>query len=184
LEGPRTQRRVPELCVAICSGRRGASFLAEGFLRAIQAARRRIEPTGESWATLDQKLFPLLKVRIEANRAKAKQSPYETIKAGNASCTGLSILLIDACRAVGVPERLLPWYSQHVELRVEELKAEEPAHLAWATRHLEPDHKRSRAACKLGMALASEINRRREAAKRALQDHGQITGRIGRPSST
>lgn len=58
-------------------------------------------------ATLNQKLFPLLKVRFEANRAKANQSPYETLKAGNASCTGLSILLIDACRAVGVPARFV-----------------------------------------------------------------------------
>jgi predicted esterase len=65
-----------------------------------------IAQPGTAGATLNQKLFPLLKVRFAANRAKANQSPYETIEAGNASCTGLSILLVDACRAVGVPARL------------------------------------------------------------------------------
>lgn len=34
------------------------------------------------------------------------QSPYESIEAGYASCTGLAILLVDACRAVGVPARI------------------------------------------------------------------------------
>ncbi|MEX0642359.1 MAG: transglutaminase domain-containing protein [Pirellulales bacterium] len=65
-----------------------------------------IEQPGKARVALNQKLFPLLKVRFAADRAKANQSPYETIEAGNASCTGLSILLVDACRAVGVPARL------------------------------------------------------------------------------
>jgi hypothetical protein len=56
---------------------------------------------------LNQKIFPLLKVRFSADRPKANQSPYETIEANRASCTGLSVLLIDACRAVGVPARLV-----------------------------------------------------------------------------
>jgi hypothetical protein len=61
---------------------------------------------GKAGAALNQKLFPLLKVRFAADRAKANQSPNETIEAGNASCTGLSVLLVDACRAVGAPARL------------------------------------------------------------------------------
>jgi pimeloyl-ACP methyl ester carboxylesterase len=65
-----------------------------------------IDQPSKAAVTLNQKLFPLLKVTFKADRAKANQSPYETIEAGNASCTGLSILLVDACRAVGVPARL------------------------------------------------------------------------------
>ncbi len=33
-------------------------------------------------------------------------SPFQVIAAGFASCTGLSIFLIDALRSVGVPARL------------------------------------------------------------------------------
>lgn len=40
-------------------------------------------------------------------RPKPDQSPYESIEAKFASCTGLSILLIDACRAVGLPARFV-----------------------------------------------------------------------------
>jgi len=39
-------------------------------------------------------------------RPKSDQSPYESIAARYASCTGLSVLLADACRAVGIPARL------------------------------------------------------------------------------
>ena len=58
-------------------------------------------------AVLNQKVFPLLKVRYSTQRPKADQSPYESMKSGTASCTGLSVLLIDACRAVGVPARFV-----------------------------------------------------------------------------
>ena len=58
-------------------------------------------------ARLNQKLFPLINVRYSTQRPKADQSPYESIKSGTASCTGLSVLLIDACRAVGIPARFV-----------------------------------------------------------------------------
>jgi hypothetical protein len=58
-------------------------------------------------AILNQKLFPAVNVQYSTKRPKADQSPYESIEAGLASCTGLSILLIDACRAVGVPARFV-----------------------------------------------------------------------------
>jgi hypothetical protein len=54
---------------------------------------------------LNSKLFAKLKVRFSTQRKKAQQSPTETIKQGLASCSGLSILLIDACRSVAVPAR-------------------------------------------------------------------------------
>lgn len=61
----------------------------------------------EAAAILNQQIFPLLKVRYSTERRKADQSPYESIRTGLASCTGLSVLLIDACRAVGVPARFV-----------------------------------------------------------------------------
>jgi hypothetical protein len=55
---------------------------------------------------LNQKLFPLLKARYSTERKRPDQSPTETIASGKATCSGLSILLVDACRAVGVPARV------------------------------------------------------------------------------
>lgn len=56
---------------------------------------------------LNQKVFPVLNVKYSTARPKADQSPTESIKAGLASCSGLSVILIDACRAVGVPARFV-----------------------------------------------------------------------------
>ena len=61
----------------------------------------------EAAAILNQKVFPMVEVIYSTQRPKADQSPYESIEAGMASCTGLSVLLIDACRAVGVPARFV-----------------------------------------------------------------------------
>jgi transglutaminase-like putative cysteine protease len=66
-----------------------------------------IDSPGKAAAMLNQQVFPLVKVRYSTGRPKADQSPYESIKAGTASCTGLSVILIDACRAVGVPARFV-----------------------------------------------------------------------------
>ncbi len=56
---------------------------------------------------LNQTIFPAFKVQYSTKRARADQSPSESMSSGLASCTGLSILLIDACRAVGVPARFV-----------------------------------------------------------------------------
>jgi pimeloyl-ACP methyl ester carboxylesterase len=55
---------------------------------------------------LNETIFPKLKVRYSKERKQPHQSPKETIEQGKATCTGLSILLSDACRSVGVPARL------------------------------------------------------------------------------
>ena len=47
-----------------------------------------------------------LKVDYSTKRKKADQSPYESMDTHMASCTGLSILLNDAFRAVGIPSRV------------------------------------------------------------------------------
>jgi len=61
----------------------------------------------EATAILNQKVFPMVNVKYSTQRPKADQSPYESIDASMASCTGLSVLLIDACRSVGVPARFV-----------------------------------------------------------------------------
>lgn len=60
---------------------------------------------GQAAAMLNQKIYGMFNVRYSTKRGKADQSPYESIESGLASCSGLAVLLIDACRAVGVPAR-------------------------------------------------------------------------------
>jgi predicted esterase len=61
----------------------------------------------EAAQALNAALFNKLKVKYSTQRNRPDQSPSESIKTGMASCTGLSILLIDACRSVGVPARIV-----------------------------------------------------------------------------
>jgi predicted esterase len=58
-------------------------------------------------ARLNQRVFPEFKVQYSTKRKRADQSPSESIESGLASCSGLSILLIDACRSVGIPARFV-----------------------------------------------------------------------------
>lgn len=58
-------------------------------------------------AKLNQEVFKQLKVKYSTKRRRADQGPSETMESGLASCTGLSILLIDACRACGIPARFV-----------------------------------------------------------------------------
>ncbi len=60
---------------------------------------------GEAARRINEQLFKLTNVKYSTARKKADQSALETMESGLASCTGLSILLIDGCRAVGVPVR-------------------------------------------------------------------------------
>ncbi|MDG2012361.1 MAG: transglutaminase domain-containing protein [Pirellulaceae bacterium] len=61
---------------------------------------------GEAAQKLNRELFPLVNVKYSTSRKKANQSPSESMQQNVASCTGLSIILTDACRSVGVPSRL------------------------------------------------------------------------------
>jgi len=61
----------------------------------------------EAVMKLNAELFPKLKVGYSTQRKLPNQSPKESIDQGKASCTGLSILLSDACRAVGIPTRVV-----------------------------------------------------------------------------
>ncbi len=66
-----------------------------------------LQTPGEATVKLNNEIWDMVNVKYSTKRPKADQSPYESIEAGLASCTGLSILLIDACRAVGVPARFV-----------------------------------------------------------------------------
>lgn len=59
----------------------------------------------EAAERLNRSIFKELKVVFSQRRRRPDQSPFESMESGLASCTGLSILLVDACRAVGVPAR-------------------------------------------------------------------------------
>lgn len=62
--------------------------------------------TGEAAQALNREFFDLINVHYHTGRKRANQSPSESIKLGMATCTGLSIILVDACRAVGIPARI------------------------------------------------------------------------------
>jgi hypothetical protein len=61
----------------------------------------------EAAQKLNSTIFQKLNVRYSTARKKPNQSPKESIETGLASCSGLSVLLADACRAVGVPARVV-----------------------------------------------------------------------------
>lgn len=57
---------------------------------------------------INDSLPDMLNVHFHATkRKKPDQSPYESMELTWASCTGLSILVVDACRAVGIPARIV-----------------------------------------------------------------------------
>ncbi len=64
--------------------------------------------------TLNRELFKKINVHYNLARKRNNQSPQESIEQGKATCTGLAIILVDACRAVGVPARIagVPQWAQ------------------------------------------------------------------------
>lgn len=59
----------------------------------------------EAAQLLNQHFFDKIGVHYDTGRKRANQSPKESIELGKASCTGLSIILVNACRAVSIPAR-------------------------------------------------------------------------------
>jgi len=69
----------------------------------------------EACRALNEQLFRILNVKYSTKRRVPDQGPVETMQTGVATCTGLSILLVDACRSVGVPARIAGtplWYDK------------------------------------------------------------------------
>jgi hypothetical protein len=59
----------------------------------------------EAAQILNREIFKLLKVHYNPGRRRPNQSLKESMATGKATCTGLSIILVNACRAVGIPAR-------------------------------------------------------------------------------
>ncbi len=55
---------------------------------------------------LNTELYKKVNVKYSTQRKAPNQSPQESMAQTTASCTGLSIILCDACRAVGIPARI------------------------------------------------------------------------------
>jgi len=82
------------------------NWRADFHRRFIKIARRS-KSIDQAVIALNKYVFETLKVSYSADkRPKPDQSPYESIQAHYASCTGLSILLVDALRSVGIPARI------------------------------------------------------------------------------
>ena len=62
---------------------------------------------GEAAQVLNRTIFNMVDVHYSTGRKRALASPSESIAQHKATCTGLSILLADACRACCVPARLV-----------------------------------------------------------------------------
>lgn len=61
----------------------------------------------EAARLINRHLWHRIGVIYSTKREKANQDPLHSIRLGMASCSGLSILLADACRSVGIPARLV-----------------------------------------------------------------------------
>lgn len=59
----------------------------------------------EAAQTLNRQLFKLINVHYNTGRKQPNQSLSESVKQGRATCTGLSIILVEACRSIGIPAR-------------------------------------------------------------------------------
>jgi hypothetical protein len=62
--------------------------------------------TTEAALRLNQHIWDLVEVKYEEQLSPHITSPLEALAYKRASCTGLTVLLVDACRAVGVPARM------------------------------------------------------------------------------
>jgi hypothetical protein len=60
----------------------------------------------EAAQALNREFFNRINVHYNVHRRRNNQGPLESMDQGKATCTGLSIILVDACRAVGVPARI------------------------------------------------------------------------------
>lgn len=59
----------------------------------------------EAAQTLNRELFKRIQVHYNTGRKRPNQSYVESKASGKATCTGLAIILVEACRAVGIPAR-------------------------------------------------------------------------------
>ncbi|MFI3261633.1 MAG: transglutaminase-like domain-containing protein [Rikenellaceae bacterium] len=78
----------------------------ESFLEMLTPIVQDKQTIREAIDTVNRALIKLVNVKYSTKRKKPNQSPAESMELGLASCSGLSILLTDAFRAVGIPSRI------------------------------------------------------------------------------
>ncbi len=59
----------------------------------------------EATQALNREIFNLINVHYNTGRKIPNQSAQQSMALGKATCTGLSIILVNACRSVGIPAR-------------------------------------------------------------------------------
>lgn len=77
------------------------------FYKRFKGLVKNCQTSGEAAQELNRQIFQILQVKYSTQRKKPDQSPSESMESGLASCTGLSVILTDACRSVGVPARVV-----------------------------------------------------------------------------
>jgi len=85
------------------------------FLARARPLVKEAKTASEAAQILNREFFKLVNVHYNTGRKRANQSPRESMESGIATCTGLSIILVDACRAVGIPARAVgtPMWSNN-----------------------------------------------------------------------
>ncbi|YCM42550.1 transglutaminase-like domain-containing protein [Verrucomicrobiaceae bacterium 227] len=81
------------------------SWRAE-FLEQCRPLVKDCKTTTDAVQAINREFFKIINVHYNTGRKAPNQSPSESKKLGMATCTGLSIILVDACRSVGVPARV------------------------------------------------------------------------------
>lgn len=75
------------------------------FLAKARPLVKEAKTASEAAQLLNRGFFKLINVHYHTGRKAPNQSPAESVKTGRATCSGLSIILVNACRAVGIPAR-------------------------------------------------------------------------------
>lgn len=75
------------------------------FLEKSRDLVKEAKTAGEAAQILNRELFKKINVHYHTGRKRPNQSAKESMESGRATCTGLSIILVNACRAVGIPAR-------------------------------------------------------------------------------
>lgn len=61
----------------------------------------------EAATLINRRISKTVGVVYSTRRDKANQDPLHSMRIGMASCSGLSILLVDCCRSIGIPARIV-----------------------------------------------------------------------------
>lgn len=75
------------------------------FLERARTIVKSAKTASDAAQELNRQWFNLIKVHYNTGRKRPNQSYKESRELGKATCTGLSIILVEACRAVGIPAR-------------------------------------------------------------------------------